>query len=83
MKTPSSLTLYRRANTAFDHLTLYFTFPSIKIREDFDYTTPERGLTHFELDLPTRLEWSSDKDHWTVKARMLGFGVTVVRQMGY
>lgn len=83
MKSPSSLTLYRRANTAFDHLTLYFTFPSIKVLEDLDYDSPERGVIKFEIDLPTRFEWSGDKDHWVVKLRLLGFGVTVVRQMGY
>lgn len=83
MKSPSSITLYRRESTMFDHLTLYFTLPSIKVFEDFCYDTPERGVTKFEIDLPTKFEWSGDKDHWVVKARVLGFGVSVVRQMGY
>jgi hypothetical protein len=83
MKTPSSITLYRRENTAFDHLSLYFTFPSIKIVEDFDYDSPERGITKFEIDLPTLFSWGGDKDHWTIRARVLGFGLTLTRQMGY
>lgn len=83
MKSPSSLTLFRRAKTAFDHLTLYFMFPSVKILEDHDYETHESGIIKFELDLPTHFGYSTSDKHWTIKARILGFGVTIVRQKGY
>ena len=46
MKSPTSFTLYRRAHSMLNHLTLYLMFPSIKIGEDLDYTTLERGVTH-------------------------------------
>lgn len=83
MKIPNKFTLYRRERTAFDHLTLYVLLPSLKIKEDWDYDTPERGTTHFALELPTHIKWQSDKDHWSVSIRLFGFGGTLVRQMGY
>ncbi len=83
MKSPTHLTLFRRARTAFNHLTLYLTFPSFKVAEDLDYDTEEKGVTKVEIDLPTNLRWAADKDHWTVSARVLGFGLTLTRQHGY
>jgi methionine-rich copper-binding protein CopC len=83
MKTPTHLTLYRREETVFNHLTLYLLLPSLKVVEDFDYDTLERGLTRLELDLPTSLRWNESKDHWTVSWRVLGLGFTLTRQEGY
>lgn len=83
MKTPHHITLFRRARSTFDHLTAYLLFPSIKIREDIDYDTTEKGVTFFEIDLPTNARWAADKDHWTVSVRLLGFGLTLTRQSGY
>jgi len=83
MKSPTHITLFRRARTTFDHLTVYLLFPSIKIAEDFDYDTLEYGVTRFEVDLPTNARWAASKDHWTVSVRLLGLGLTLTRQSGY
>lgn len=84
MKSPTHVTipLWRARQNGFNHLTLYLTFPSVKIVEDLDYDTVEQGVARFELDLPTNLRWATDRDFWTVSARLLGFGVTLTRQKG-
>ena len=83
MKSPTQITLYRHGRTMFDHLTLYLLFPSIKIDEELDYDTPQRGVIGASIDLPTRLHWEFTKNHWTVSMRILGFGLTLTRQSGY
>lgn len=80
MKNRTAFTLYRREHSPFNHLTFWLLTPSIRIREDLDYSTYETGISQVELEFQTALVWRTDSDFWTVGIRILGFGVTLTRQ---
>ena len=62
-----------------NYLSLWILLPTLKLAEDFDYETFEKGVTRIDLQAPSRILWRSNRHGWSTSLRLLGLGFTLAR----
>lgn len=80
MRTPESSPEFRfNLGPGLNYLAIWLFAPYARIKEDLDYDTVGRGVIRVELEVPSRLLWSTSKRGWAFSLRILGLGFTVSR----